>query len=213
MIHQERLSDCLVRVCSSISNSLLASRGHYSKEPEIGAMMASSSLNAKHAPEYGGGGIDTKPTASIDDGHLEHAPVANPAMEPPQLVKNMSHEERLHAEKLLVRKIDSRLLPAAIIMYVMNYLDRNNIAAARIAGPNGKGLQDELKLTSTQYQVSTSRNIDLWMKSLLVSKSHLENELLNLRRISINSWQFPGRRLPEIYRYSSKVKLVIDFQL
>jgi hypothetical protein len=36
----------------------------------------------------------------------------------------------------------------------MNYLDRNNIAAARIAGPDGKGLQDELGLTSTQYQVS-----------------------------------------------------------
>lgn len=66
----------------------------------------------------------------------------------------MSQGERLHAEKLLVRKIDSRLLPAAIIMYIMNYLDRNNIAAARIAGPNGKGLQDELGLTSTQYQVS-----------------------------------------------------------
>jgi hypothetical protein len=115
--------------------------------------MASSSRNGKH-DDYGRGGINSKPTASMDDGHLEHAPVPKPAMEPPELVKNMSHEERIHAEKLLVRKIDSRLLPAAVIMYIMNYLDRNNIAAARIAGPNGKGLQDELHLTSTQYQVS-----------------------------------------------------------
>jgi hypothetical protein len=116
--------------------------------------MASSSLDAKHA-DYGPGAIDSKPTASsMHDGHLEHAPVPKAAMEPPELVKNMSYEERLHAEKLLVRKIDTRLLPAAVIMYIMNYLDRNNIAAARIAGPHGKGLQDELKLTSTQYQVS-----------------------------------------------------------
>lgn len=110
-----------------------------------------ASLNAKHADF---GGIDSKPTTAMDDGHLEHAPVTRQAMEPPELVKNMSYEERLHAEKLLVRKIDTRLLPAAVIMYIMNYLDRNNIAAARIAGPNGKGLQDELKLTSTEYQVS-----------------------------------------------------------
>ena len=35
-----------------------------------------------------------------------------------------------------------------ILMYVMNYLDRNNIAAVRLAG-----LQAELDLSSTQYQV------------------------------------------------------------
>jgi hypothetical protein len=116
----------------------------------------SSSLDPKHLDYDGCAGIDSKLTASsMDDGHLEHAPVPKPAMEPPDLVKNMSHEERIHAEKLLVRKIDSRLLPAAVVMYIMNYLDRNNIAAARIAGPNGKGLQDELHMTSTQYQVST----------------------------------------------------------
>ncbi|TLD27582.1 MFS transporter [Venturia nashicola] len=118
--------------------------------------MTSSSPTAKHTLEYGGIDAKSNPTASMKDDHLEHAPISNPAMEPPQLVKNMSHEERLHAEKLLVRKIDSRLLPAAIVMYIMNYLDRNNIAAARIAGPNGKGLQDELGLTSTQYQTAIS---------------------------------------------------------
>lgn len=37
-----------------------------------------------------------------------------------------------------------------ILMYIMNYLDRNNIAAARLAG-----LEEELKLTSVQYSVSS----------------------------------------------------------
>jgi len=36
-------------------------------------------------------------------------------------------------------------------MYIMNYLDRNNIAAARLTGK--KGLQKDLGMTDTQYQV------------------------------------------------------------
>jgi len=72
-------------------------------------------------------------------------------LEAPPLIREMTHEHRQHLEKLLVRKIDFRLLPAVILMYIMNYLDRNNIASARLAG-----LQTELKLTSTQYQTSVS---------------------------------------------------------
>ncbi|KAF2418049.1 putative MFS transporter [Tothia fuscella] len=87
---------------------------------------------------------------------LENGAVTRRPLQPPELVAKMSVEERIHAEKSLRRKIDLRLLPMVIIMYIMNYLDRNNIAAARIAGPNGKGLQDELKMTSTQYQTSIS---------------------------------------------------------
>jgi len=68
---------------------------------------------------------------------------------PPPLVAAMSQEQRLHAEARMRRKIDTRLLPMIILMYIMNYLDRNNIAAVRFAG-----LQDDLELTSVQYQVS-----------------------------------------------------------
>jgi hypothetical protein len=39
-------------------------------------------------------------------------------------------------------------LPMIILMYIMNYLDRNNIAAVRLAG-----LQADLNLSSVQYQV------------------------------------------------------------
>lgn len=39
-------------------------------------------------------------------------------MEAPELVRNMSPEERAHAEKILVRKIDFRLMPMLVIMYV-----------------------------------------------------------------------------------------------
>jgi hypothetical protein len=71
----------------------------------------------------------------------------------PDELKDMTAKELEALELLLKRKIDWRLLPMTILMYIMNYLDRNNIAAARIAGHDGKGLEDELGLSSTQYQV------------------------------------------------------------
>lgn len=79
-----------------------------------------------------------------------HAP-SNSKLEPPPLVAAMSQQYRLEAEKRLRSKIDTRLLPMIILMYILNYLDRNNIAAVRLAG-----LQDELRLTSTQYQTTVS---------------------------------------------------------
>ncbi len=36
----------------------------------------------------------------------------------------MTPEERLHIETKLKRKIDLRLMPMIVIMYIMNYLDR-----------------------------------------------------------------------------------------
>lgn len=71
--------------------------------------------------------------------------------EAPSPVHDLSVEERRRLEMALVRKIDLRLLPMIILMYIMNYLDRNNIAAARLAG-----LEDELGLTSTQYLTALS---------------------------------------------------------
>ncbi|CCX11561.1 major facilitator superfamily domain-containing protein [Pyronema domesticum] len=75
--------------------------------------------------------------------HVEHVP--------PESLRGISPEEHERLEQVLVRKIDMRLMPMLVIMYIMNYLDRNNIAAARLAG-----LEQELKLTSTQYQLSVS---------------------------------------------------------
>lgn len=101
------------------------------------------------------------------DQDSDNSPVpARRGLEPPPYVKSLTPEQRASAELRLRRKIDTRLLPMIILMYsecrcyalvnrkrklmssVMNYLDRNNIATARLAG-----LQDELGLSSTQYQV------------------------------------------------------------
>ncbi|PNY27835.1 Major facilitator superfamily transporter [Tolypocladium capitatum] len=57
---------------------------------------------------------------------------------------------RAVVEKQLKRKLDARC-GLFVLIYIMNYLDRNNIAAARL-----KGLQDDLRLDNTQYATCLS---------------------------------------------------------
>ena len=58
----------------------------------------------------GESGIATVPTARI--------------FEAPEFIRNWTPEERHAAEKRLKAKIDLRLMPMIILMYIMNYLDR-----------------------------------------------------------------------------------------
>lgn len=69
-----------------------------------------------------------------------HAPQL-PAMEP---------AHRVAVEKKLKRKLDMRC-SLFFLIYIMNYLDRNNMAAARL-----KGLQEDLSLSDTQYATCLS---------------------------------------------------------
>ncbi|KAI0016128.1 major facilitator superfamily domain-containing protein [Xylariomycetidae sp. FL0641] len=41
-------------------------------------------------------------------------------------------ENRAEKEKVLLRKIDLRMMPLMMVIYILNYLDRNNIATARL---------------------------------------------------------------------------------
>ncbi|KAM5356738.1 hypothetical protein ACJ41O_003384 [Fusarium nematophilum] len=63
----------------------------------------------------------------------------------------MSPDEFLEAEKSLKRKLDMRLLACVWLIFVLNYLDRNNIAAAKVAG-----LADTLRLTAAQYATAVA---------------------------------------------------------
>lgn len=45
-------------------------------------------------------------------------------LEAPPAIQAMTADERQRKERAMVRKIDCRLLPPLIIMYIMNYLDR-----------------------------------------------------------------------------------------
>lgn len=62
----------------------------------------------------------------------------------------MDPERRKQVEKTLKRKLDLRC-SIFVLMYIMNYLDRNNLGAARL-----KGLEADLRLDGTQYATCLS---------------------------------------------------------
>lgn len=69
----------------------------------------------------------------------------------PDELKHMSPEELKELETRTRRKIDMRILPMLVWIYILNYLDRNNIASSRLGG-----LEEDLGLTGNQYQICIS---------------------------------------------------------
>ncbi|TKA23607.1 hypothetical protein B0A50_07441 [Salinomyces thailandicus] len=65
-------------------------------------------------------------------------------------LSELTAEEKV-VEKQLRRKIDSLIMPLVILVYLMNYIDRNNYAAARL-----QGLEEDLNLQGSDYQVGLS---------------------------------------------------------
>ncbi|KAI1097953.1 putative MFS transporter [Jackrogersella minutella] len=53
--------------------------------------------------------------------------------------------------KGLLRKVDFHLLPMVALMYMLNFLDRNNLAQARLGT-----LEDDLGMTGTDFNLATS---------------------------------------------------------
>ena len=67
----------------------------------------------------------------------------------PEVLLSYSSVELLAMEKSLVRKIDLRSLPILIILFILNILDRNAIANARLGG-----LEKTLQIDDVQYQTA-----------------------------------------------------------
>ncbi|KAI1811403.1 major facilitator superfamily domain-containing protein [Poronia punctata] len=103
------------------------------------AERASSSNDSRLAKEDSPGNV----------ANLEQA--VRRGLQPPEIIARLTPEQRIEVEKRLVRKIDWRLLPMIIIMYILNYIDRNNIAAAKLAG-----LPEDLNLKGNEFQTAVS---------------------------------------------------------
>ncbi|KAK7222939.1 hypothetical protein V2G26_010942 [Clonostachys chloroleuca] len=54
-------------------------------------------------------------------------------------------------ERALVRKMDIRIFPVMIVLFILNFIDRNNFANARL-----RGLEKDLNLTDVEYQTCIS---------------------------------------------------------
>lgn len=58
----------------------------------------------------------------------------------------LPEETRRAAERKLVRKLDCRLMPTVVVIYLLNYLDRVAVTSARL-----QGLERDLQLSDVQY--------------------------------------------------------------
>ena len=67
----------------------------------------------------------------------------------PDILCSYSSDEMRKMEKSLVRRIDLRSLPILIILFLLNILDRNAIANARLSG-----LEKTLGISDVQYQTA-----------------------------------------------------------
>jgi hypothetical protein len=77
----------------------------------------------------------------------------------PARLASYSDEELRLLEKKLVRKIDLRSLPILIVLFLLNILDRNAIANARLGG-----LEKTLRIDDSQYQTAVMVLWGKWSK-------------------------------------------------
>lgn len=69
---------------------------------------------------------------------------------PPSLAV-LSEAELTKIGRRATLKLDARIMPCMVLMYIMNYLDRQNIAAAKLAQ-----IDQDLNMTDVQYQTCVS---------------------------------------------------------
>ncbi|KAG2153347.1 major facilitator superfamily domain-containing protein [Suillus clintonianus] len=59
----------------------------------------------------------------------------------------LTTDARMAGERALVRKLDRRLMTTAVVIYLLNYIDRVAVTAARL-----QGLEQDLGITTVQYE-------------------------------------------------------------
>ena len=72
---------------------------------------------------------EMKNSLKADAELLETIPPRLQRAQPPESLRNLDGKNYQELDRKLTRKIDMRLLPIIVLMYTLNYLDRNNIAA------------------------------------------------------------------------------------
>lgn len=102
--------------------------------------MSSNDLEAKQP---------TKDSASSQAEGDVHETVHDSRM--PESLRGLSREEIAGMNSKLVRKIDLIILPIIMILYILNYIDRQNLAAAKL-----QGIMEDLNMDEKQFATAIS---------------------------------------------------------
>lgn len=90
-----------------------------------------------------------KDNLSYAEGHTEVRNIAGRLK--PESLCNLSDEEYKRLEKKLVRKLDLFILPTIGILYILNYIDRQNLSAAKL-----QGIMEDLNMNEQQFATAIS---------------------------------------------------------
>lgn len=83
-----------------------------------------------------------------EEGLLEEDDIENQSRNVmPGILQQLSPGEYKKVGDKATLKMDIIILPCLMLMYILNYLDRNNIASAKLAN-----ISEDLDLTPTEYQ-------------------------------------------------------------
>ncbi|KAH7139577.1 major facilitator superfamily domain-containing protein [Dendryphion nanum] len=95
--------------------------------------------------------MDLKKSSASDieiaDGSVNNA--ANDRM--PESLRGLSEDEISVLNRKLVKKVDFIVLPIIGILYILNYIDRQNLAAAKL-----QGITDDLNMSTQQFATAIS---------------------------------------------------------
>lgn len=112
----------------------------------------------------------------------------------PVILSNLSDDEYKTVGRRALLKMDMVIMPTLMVMYILNYLDRNNIASAKLAG-----IMEDLDLSDTEFQSCVSILFVGYSKSK--TKSPMSSCLFtHLVLMQIPSNMMLGRlKLPGVY--------------
>ncbi|KAJ3554618.1 hypothetical protein NM688_g3016 [Phlebia brevispora] len=119
--------------------------------------------------------IDQKDASSVEQAEAEKASSELIDSDSELLIPS----RRLTAEKQLVRILDMRLLPTIVLIFILNYIDRTAVSAARL-----NGLESDLHINDIQYSTILAVLYASYVPAQIPS-----NMILN--RISRPSWYIP----------------------
>lgn len=90
-----------------------------------------------------------KDNLSYAEGHTEVRNIAGRLK--PESLCNLTEAETKRLERKLVRKLDLFILPTIGILYILNYIDRQNLSAAKL-----QGIMEDLSMNEQQFATAIS---------------------------------------------------------
>lgn len=101
--------------------------------------------------------MDIEKTPALADAIEDNASSAEAKIETaayrrmPESLRNLDEDEIKILNKKLVRKVDLFVLPTIGILYILNYIDRQNLAAAKL-----QGIMEDLNMSTQQFATAIS---------------------------------------------------------